>query len=120
MLSLNILQCWQRFAKEETLMPNYVSVAKTSDIRPGRGKAFTFKGRRIAVFNDNGDFCALSNTCAHAMGSLGRGRVRNGVVSCPVHGYAYDTKTGACLTDARLRVDTYEVTVEDGEVKMRQ
>lgn len=101
-------------------MPNYVTVANTSDIRSGRGKAFTFKGHRIAVFNDNGKFCALSNTCAHAMGSLGRGRVRNGVVVCPVHGYAYDAKTGACHTDTRLRVETYEVTVEDGEVKIRQ
>ena len=99
-------------------MPNYVTVAKISDIRSGRGKAFTFKGRRIAVFNDDGDFCALSNICAHAMGSLGRGRVRNGVVVCPVHGYAYDAKTGACQTDARLRVKAYEVMVEDGEVKI--
>ena len=99
-------------------MPNYVTVAKTSDIRPGRGKAFTVKGRRIAVFNNGGDFCALSNICAHAMGSLSRGRVKNGVVTCPVHSYAYDAKTGACHTDARLRVESYEVTVEDGEVRI--
>lgn len=99
-------------------MPNYVTLANASDIRLGRGKAFTLNGRRIAVFNDDGDFCALSNTCAHAMGSLGRGRIRNGVVTCPVHGYAYDAKTGACRTDARLRVEAYEVIVEDGEVKI--
>ena len=99
-------------------MPNYVTLANASDIRSGRGKAFTLNGRRIAVFNDDGDFCALSNTCAHAMGSLGRGRIRNGVVTCPVHGYAYDAKTGACRTDARLRVEAYEVIVEDGEVKI--
>ncbi|MDE0297342.1 MAG: Rieske 2Fe-2S domain-containing protein [Candidatus Poribacteria bacterium] len=101
-------------------MPNYETLAKASDIRPGRGKAFTFHGRRIAVFNDDGEFCALSNVCAHAMGSLARGRVKNGVVTCPVHGYAYDAKTGACQTDARLRVQAYEVMVEDGEVKILQ
>lgn len=99
-------------------MPNYVTLANASDIRSGRGKAFTFKGRRIAVLNDDGDYCALSNTCAHAMGSLARGRIRNGVVTCPVHGYAYDAKTGACQTDARLQVEAYEVIVEDGEVKI--
>ena len=99
-------------------MPNYATLAKTSAIRSGRGKAFTFKGRRIAVFNDDGDFCALSNTCAHAMGSLARGRVRHGVVTCPVHGYAYDAKTGACQTDPRLRIEAYEIMVDDGEVKI--
>lgn len=99
-------------------MPNYATLAKASDIRSGRGKALTFKGRRIAVFNDNGDFCALSNICAHAMGSLAKGRVRNGVVTCPVHGYVYDAKTGACQTDARLRVEAYEIIVDDGEVKI--
>lgn len=99
-------------------MPNYVTLVKASDIRAGRGKALTFKGRRIAVFNDNGDFCALSNICAHAMGSLAKGRIRNGVVTCPVHGYVYDAKTGACQTDARLRVEAYEIIVDDGEVKI--
>ena len=100
-------------------MPDYIAVTKTSDIRAGRGKAFTIKGRRIAVFNDDGDFSALNNICAHAMGSLGRGRVKNGVVVCPVHGYTYDVKTGACRTDARLRVESYEVLVEDDEVQIK-
>ena len=99
-------------------MPDYIAVAKTSDIPVGRGKAFTIKGRRIAVFNDDGNFRALNNTCAHAMGLLGRGRVKNGVVVCPVHGYAYDVKTGACHTDARLRVESYEVMLEDDEIKI--
>ena len=100
-------------------MSDYVTVAKTSDIRSGRGKAFTINGRRIAVFNDNEDFYALDNACAHALGPLGRGRLRNGMVVCPVHGYAYDAKTGACQTDVRLRVRTYEVMVEGDEIKVK-
>jgi len=100
-------------------MSDYMVVAKTSDIRAGCGKAFTIKGRRIAIFNDDGNFYALNNACAHAMGSLGRGRVKTGVVVCPVHGYAYNVKTGACETDARLRVESYEVMVKDDEVQIR-
>jgi nitrite reductase (NADH) small subunit len=100
-------------------MPEYVTVAKTSDIREGRGKAFTIKGRRIAVFNDDGEFYALDNTCAHALGPLGRGRIKNGVAVCPVHGYAYDAKTGGCKTDVRLRVTAYEVTIEGDEIRVK-
>jgi nitrite reductase (NADH) small subunit/3-phenylpropionate/trans-cinnamate dioxygenase ferredoxin subunit len=100
-------------------MSSYVTVAKTSDIRKGRGKAFTVKGKRIAVFNVNGEnFYALDNTCAHALGPLGRGHVRNELVTCPAHGYAYDVKTGECQTDARLRVRSYEVIVEGDEIKV--
>ncbi|MCZ6677725.1 MAG: nitrite reductase (NAD(P)H) small subunit [Candidatus Poribacteria bacterium] len=100
-------------------MSSYVTVAKKSDIREGRGKAFTVKGKRIAVFNVDGEnFYALDNTCAHALGPLGRGRVKSGLVICPVHGYAYDIKTGECQTDARLRVTSYAVAVEGDEVKV--
>ena len=100
-------------------MSDFVTVAKTSDIKKGRGKAFTVNGKRIAVFNVDGEnFYALNNACPHAMGPLGRGRVRAGVVVCPVHGYAYDLRTGACQTDARLRVRPYEVVVEGDEIKV--
>ncbi len=99
-------------------MSDYTKVTKTSDIREGRGKTFTVHGRRIAIFNENNKFCAVDNTCPHALGSLGRGRIRNGMAVCPVHGYAYDTKTGECHTDPRLRIRTYPVIVEDEEVKV--
>ncbi len=65
-------------------MSDYTTVTKTSAIREGRGKAFTVNGRRVAIFNEGGEFCAVDNTCPHAMGSLGRGRIRNGIAVCPV------------------------------------
>ena len=64
-------------------MSSFAPVAKTSDIPTGRGKAFTVNGKRIAVFNDGENFYALDNTCAHALGSLGRGRIKNGLAICP-------------------------------------
>ncbi len=101
-------------------MLSFVAVAKTSDIRQGRGKAFTVRGKRIAVFNvDDENFYALDNACAHALGPLGRGRVRNGAVICPVHSYAYNVTDGSCLTDERLRVRSYEVVVENDEIKVK-
>lgn len=100
-------------------MSEYTTVTKTSNIKEGRGKSFTVNGRRIAILNENGKFCAVDNTCPHAMGSLGRGRIRNGSVVCPVHGYVYNTETGECLTDPRLRIRTYPVIVEDEQIKVK-
>ncbi len=100
-------------------MSEWTTVTKTSKIKEGRGKSFTVNGRRIAILNENGKFYAVDNTCPHAMGSLGRGRIRNGTVVCPVHGYTYKTETGECLTDPRLRIRTYPVMVEDEEIKVQ-
>ncbi len=100
-------------------MSEYIKVTKTSAIRNGRGKAFTVNGKRIAIFNENGMFCAVDNTCPHAMGSLGRGRIRNGMAVCPVHGYAYNTETGKCQTDPRLQIRTYPIIVEGDEIKVQ-
>ena len=100
-------------------MSEWTTVTKTSAIREGRGKSFTVNGKRIAILNENGKFCAVGNTCPHAMGSLGRGRIRKGTVICPVHGYAYNTETGECQTDPRLRIRTYPVVVEDEEIKVQ-
>lgn len=100
-------------------MSEWATVTKTSKIKEGRGKSFTVNGRRIAILNENGKFYAVDNTCPHAMGSLGRGRIRNGTVVCPVHGYTYKTETGECLTDPRLRIRTYPVMVEDEEIKVQ-
>lgn len=100
-------------------MSEYISVTKESAIRDGRGKSFTVNGKRVAIFNQNGKFCAVDNTCPHAMGSLGKGRIRNSIVVCPVHGYAYNTDTGECLTDPRLRIRTYPVIVENKEIKVQ-
>ena len=41
-----------------------------------------------------------------------------GIAVCPVHGYAYNTKTGECQTDPRLRIRTYPVIVEDEEIRV--
>ena len=86
----------------------------------GTGQSVHRQWETDAVFNvDDENFYALDNACAHALGPLGRGRVRNGAVVCPVHSYAYDVTNGSCLTDARLHVRSYEVVVEDDEIKVK-
>ena len=51
-------------------------------------------GERIAVFRDGTQVGALSNLCAHQNGPLGEGRVIDGCVTCPWHGYQYRPEDG--------------------------
>ena len=70
----------------------------TSEILEGRSKSFSIyddKGLRedIAVFNINGKYHAISDTCVHKGGPLSQGNLEE-VVTCPWHGWKYNVRTG--------------------------
>jgi nitrite reductase/ring-hydroxylating ferredoxin subunit len=91
----------------------------------------------VGVFNVDGVFYALPNVCPHQFGPLCEGGVtgttacsvatgwkfawgREGeIVTCPWHGVEFDITTGRSLASPRLKVRTYPVVVEDGQVKVR-
>ena len=41
------------------------------------------------MFRDGAELGALSNLCAHQNGPIGEGRIVDGCVTCPWHGYQY-------------------------------
>ena len=46
-------------------MPKKVKIAQTDDLSPGAGKVFEAEGQTIALFNVDGTFYAIDNTCTH-------------------------------------------------------
>ena len=101
-------------------MSDFVKVANTSDLPPGQATVVEISGRTIAVFNVDGQFYALDNTCAHRGGPLGEGFVdrNNLTVQCPWHGWLYSLATGASPIDAMAKVEKFDVKVEEGDVKV--
>jgi 3-phenylpropionate/trans-cinnamate dioxygenase ferredoxin component len=93
-------------------MPEFVKVASTSEIPKGEGRTFEAGGKRIAVFNCNGTFYAIDDTCKHQGGPLGEGELDGTTVTCPWHGWTYDITTGVSPDDSDCAVDRYEVKVE--------
>jgi len=81
---------------------------------------------KFALFRDkNGKAHCVSDTCVHRGGALGEGKMRNGNVECPYHGWQFDG-TGACKKipsigadgkmPARAKVDAYPVQEKYGIV----
>src|SRR5436305_1684316 len=102
-------------------MPEYVRVAKTGEVAPGEGKAVDVGARRIAIFNIDGTFYAIDDTCTHRGGPLSEGMVVGREVTCPWHGAAFDVTTGSVLgAPAPRDVTHYAVRVagEDIEVEL--
>ena len=93
----------------------FIEVAKQSDIKPGNGKTVNIKGIAIAIFNVNGDFYAIDNTCPHRGGPLGEGELNGNVVTCPLHGWQFDVTTGKNVMLPQ-NVKTYKTKVENGNI----
>ncbi len=106
-------------------------VGPVDELPVGSRKIIEINGRSIGVFNVNGEYYALRNICPHQLAPLCKGHVtgttlpsqpgeykwdRDGeILRCPWHGWEFDIKTGRSVFNPhKLRVKTYEVTVERG------
>ena len=78
-------------------MAKLLKIAKTKDVPPGQAAAFTIEGQKIALFNVEGTYYAIGDTCTHRGGPLSEGDVQGTRVTCPWHGADFDLKTGAVL-----------------------
>ena len=98
-------------------MAKTVTVAQTSDLSPGAGKVVQADGRGIALFNVEGTFYAIDNTCTHRGGPLGEGELSGDTVECPWHRAHFNVKTGAVTSPpAPAGVRSFPVKVEGTDV----
>jgi nitrite reductase/ring-hydroxylating ferredoxin subunit/DMSO/TMAO reductase YedYZ heme-binding membrane subunit len=75
-------------------------------------------GERIAVFRDGAQIGALSNLCAHQNGPIGEGRIIDGCVTCPWHGYQYRLADGCAPAPFTEKLVTYRVRIAGGVVEV--
>ena len=87
------------------------------EIPPGGSKVVDARDRRIAIFRCDGTLYAIDNTCPHQGGPLGEGYLEpDGVIACPWHGWSFDVRTGISPIDPDLKVRSYPVRVENGQI----
>lgn len=91
-----------------------VEVARLSDIPDRRAVVVTLSGERVAVFRDGPRVCAVSSVCRHQNGPLGEGRIVDGLITCPWHGYQYRMEDGCSPPPFTEKVPTFRVRL-DGE-----
>ncbi len=97
-------------------MPEFVRVASVAEVPPGMVRQVEVRGRRIALANVNGEFFALDDTCPHRGGPLGMGFLEGMRLECPLHAWQFDLRTGEFAGDPAVRVPTYQVRIEGGDV----
>ncbi len=100
-------------------MSTFVTVARTTDIKPGQVKYVTVEDYRLAICNVDGTFYCIEDTCTHDGGPLNQGTLVGEIIECPRHGGRFDVRTGkAVRMPAVSPVESFPVTVEGDEVKV--
>lgn len=100
----------------EDLDGGLVDACAVDEIPEGRARVVLVGGERVAVFRDAGRVFALSGVCQHQNGPLGEGRVVDGLVVCPWHGYQYRPECGCSPEPFEETVPTFRVEVRAGRV----
>ena len=102
-------------------MPD-LTVCRVEELPPGEVKIVHAGEISIGVYNAGGDYYAIEDRCSHDDGPLAEGdwEPEELVAICPRHGARFDIRTGRALSlPAYLPVETFEVKVEDGVIRVR-
>lgn len=118
---LHLYTGWREVARDRPpattpAADGYVDVGAIDTIPEKRARVFFVAGERVAVFRYDGKLSAVSSVCQHQNGPLGEGRVLDGCITCPWHGYQYVPATGASPPPFTERVPTFRVRAERGRV----
>ena len=87
-------------------------VATVHELATGQGLVVEAEGRSVALFNVDGTYYAIDNSCPHRGGPLGEGDLDGRVVSCPWHAWRWDVSTGASVNNPAVRVACFPVRVQ--------
>jgi 3-phenylpropionate/trans-cinnamate dioxygenase ferredoxin component len=94
-----------------------VRVAAEGEIPEGGVKIVQAGSLFLGVYLIDGVYYAIEDRCSHDDGPLCEGDREGFEIECPRHGAHFDLRSGKALTlPATEDVETYPVTVRDGEV----
>ena len=94
----------------------WLQVCNISEIEEDRAKIFTVENERVAIFKYDGKLSAIHNVCKHQGGPLGEGKIIDGCITCPWHGYQYLPHNGQSPPPFTEKVSTYQLKLEDDTV----
>lgn len=95
---------------------DWVDVGPADTIPEGRARIRLVGGERVAVFRHEGRLSCVTNVCKHQNGPLGEGRIIDGCITCPWHGYQFRPHDGTSPPPFDDAIPTYNLKVEQGRV----
>jgi len=103
-------------AERRVARDGWIDAGSVAEIPEERARVICGSGERIAIFRHDGKLSAVSNVCQHQNGPLGEGRILDGCITCPWHGYQYLPDSGASPAPFTEKLPTFDVRVTKGRV----
>jgi 3-phenylpropionate/trans-cinnamate dioxygenase ferredoxin subunit len=98
----------------------WTPVTPIASLVPGDYAQTEVDGVIVAVFNIDGNYYAIEDTCTHDGGGLTGGAVEDCQVICPRHGARFCLRTGAALTPPAYEpVRTYVTRINNGVIEVQ-
>ena len=98
---------------------SFVTVARLEEVPRGTVRAVHAGEEEITVAHCEDGVFATQGHCIHLQGPLAEGRLDGCLLTCPWHGWQYDVRSGENTFDLAIKLQTYEVQVSDGEIRVR-
>lgn len=94
-----------------------VKVAALDELDPRGLHVVEFAGTEVLLCRTGSEVFAVDNLCSHAAEKLCNGKLKGGKIFCPLHGAAFDIRTGEALSrPASKALATYDVVIRDGDI----
>jgi len=100
-------------------MNEFVTVCKRGAIPPNGSRIVAVGDAVIAIFDDRGTLCAITDTCPHMGASLGTGHLESGIVTCPWHAWRFRVCDGTWADNPKIKIPRYEVRVVGDDVQVK-
>ena len=90
-----------------------------ADIEPGEIRGARIGEREFVVCRTATDVHVLDALCSHAEARLDEGWLKGDKLYCPMHGAAFDVRSGLPLSRPATRsVCTYPTRIQDGQIEV--
>ncbi|MFN7021225.1 MAG: Rieske 2Fe-2S domain-containing protein [Phycisphaerales bacterium] len=123
--SLHLWAGWREVRRDAGIEPKaesragWIDVGAPDEIPIDRARTVcTPGGERIAVFRHGGAISAVSNVCRHQGGPLGEGKIIDGCITCPWHGWQYRPEDGCSPPPFKEKVATFQVRISAGRLQV--
>ena len=98
---------------------SYITVARVGDLQPGEMTYVEVGDTPVCLINLDGEFYAINDVCTHEDASLSDGEIIGDEIECPLHGGAFNIRTGQPVAfPVVVPVETYGVRIEGDEVQV--
>lgn len=100
-------------------MSKSLKVAKKFEIPNQSAICVELEGKQIALFNLDGEFYAIEDTCTHQSGPLSEGEIMGEEVECPWHGAHFNIKSGEVIEPpALISLKKYNLRVIGDDIEI--